>query len=127
VGDFVETGRGLSLRHERKSIMKRLLSITAVAVFALGSLTACGGNDYCDQAKSANEKAADLSPEDTLKEFEKLKDAAPDELKDDFDAISAVAAGDPSALDAEATQKFQDAVTNITAYTAKECDVDLNA
>ncbi len=92
--------------------MKRIASLAAVAIMATGSLSACGGDDYCDKLKEyKSDKALENADENTeegqqqlLDTFEDLESSAPDELKDDYalliDAFKAFIEGEqPEAAD----------------------------
>ena len=82
--------------------MKRILSAAAAAALGLSMFTACGGDDgdsasggdYCDDLKTAKKnldsiEGGDLSTlEETADQIHKLRDEAPDEIKDDWEVLS---------------------------------------
>ncbi len=82
--------------------MKRILSLAAAAALGLSLLTACGDDgggssgsgDYCDDLKAAKKKldtikGGDLSTlSETADDIHKLRDEAPDEIKDDWEILS---------------------------------------
>ncbi len=110
--------------------MKRLASLSAVALFTLAILTGCGSDsdEFCDQAREAADSAAesaDLSPEDIQQRFEEFQDSAPDELQDDFDLISEIDLSDLASIDPDKAAEYQQASENIADYLTAECDVDL--
>jgi len=122
---------------------------TAAAVLSLGGLTACGGGDdgYCDAVKEAVDNQDDMSEEDALSVFEDLADKAPDEIKGDFDKITALTdtaeSLSPEDMENMSPEELEDAMAeleesagdlddmsgaleNIENYTSEECDVDLS-
>ncbi len=114
--------------------MKRMASLAAVAIMAVGTLTACGGGGgYCDKLKDYDEDAdlaeVDFQTEDGQQELidvlEDLESDAPDELKDDYqvviDGFTAIRDGNPEDVD----PKFQDAFTAIGEDAQANCDVDM--
>jgi hypothetical protein len=83
--------------------VKRILSMAAAAALGLSLFTACGGDDgggsagsdnYCDDLKAAKKnldtiEGGDLSSlEDTADQIHKLRDEAPDEIKDDWKVLA---------------------------------------
>ena len=116
--------------------MKRMASLTAVAIMAVGTLTACGGGDsYCDKLKDYDKDEdlakVDIQTEDGQQEFidvlEDLESDAPDELKDDYlvviDGVTAIREGKPEDVD---QAKLQDAFTAIGEDAQENCDVDMS-
>jgi len=118
----------------REDNMKRMASLTAVAIMAVGTLTACSGGDaYCDKLKDYD-KDEDLAEVDFQSEdgqqqlidvMEDLESDAPDELKDDYliviDGFTAIREGKPEDVD----PKFQAAFTAIGEDAQENCDVDM--
>jgi hypothetical protein len=87
----------------QETFVKRILSAVAAAALGLGLLTACGDDDgggsagsgdYCDDLKAAKKNIDSLqggdlaSFEKTVDEVHKLRDEAPDEIKDDWKILS---------------------------------------
>jgi hypothetical protein len=86
----------------QENTVKRILSAAAVAALGLSLLTACGGDDgdsadsgdYCDDLKTAKKnldsiEGGDLSSlEETSDQIHKLRDEAPDDIKDDWEVLS---------------------------------------
>ncbi|MBA2445313.1 MAG: hypothetical protein H0V49_08280 [Nocardioidaceae bacterium] len=108
--------------------MKRLASLSAVALFTLGTLTACGSDsdEFCKQVKEADTApSADLDPAEVQAKFDEIANSAPDELKDDFDALSEIDLTDPASLDPDSAEQITQAVENITKFAQDECGVDL--
>ncbi len=82
--------------------MNRILSTAAAVALGLSLLTACGDDgggsagsgDYCDDLKAAKKnldsiEGGDLSSlSDTADQIHKLRDEAPDEIKDDWEILS---------------------------------------
>lgn len=115
--------------------MKRMASLTAVAIMAVGTLTACSGGDaYCDKLKDYD-KDEDLAEVDFQSEegqqqlidvMEDLESDAPDELKDDYmiviDGFTAIKEGKPEGVD---QAKLQAAFTAIGEDAQENCDVDM--
>lgn len=131
--------------------MTKAVSMLGAAAVAL-SLTACGGDsgsDYCDELESVNDEfsaAGDAmsDPEamsDMVDSFQGIADAAPDDVKGDWDALveamsvmSEIDMTDPEAMsDPETMEKLEgleDVQTNsdnIVQHAQDECDVDLGA
>ena len=82
--------------------MKRIIIVAGALTLGLSMLTACGddgvagvggGGDYCDLLKDAKDELdgaenGDLGDLDEAGErLEEVRDAAPDELKDDWDTM----------------------------------------
>jgi len=110
--------------------MRKLASLSAVALFTLATLTGCGSDsdEFCDQAREAADSAtdsADLSPEDIQQRFDDFKDSAPEELQDDFDVLSEIDLSDLANVDPDKAAAYQQASENIADYAQDECDVDL--
>lgn len=114
--------------------MKRIASLTSVAILAVGTLTACGGGDsYCDKLKAYDEDEGladvDFQTEEGQQKLidvmEDLESEAPSELKDDYklviDGFTSLSEGNPEDID----PKFQDAFTNIGKDAQENCDVDM--
>lgn len=105
--------------------MMRIASLTAVAVFSVSALSACGGGDdsksFCEQAKAEGTNAADMSADEIGKKFQDLADAAPAELKDDFNTLGDVDFSDISNIDPSKAPDMQKAISNISDYIDKKC------
>ncbi len=105
--------------------MMKLASFAAVAVLSATALTACGGgNDdksFSEQAKSAADKAGNLSADDIAQKFQDLADSAPAELEDDFNTLGDVNLGDISNLDPSKAPDLQKAATDISDYIDDKC------
>lgn len=111
--------------------MKRIpAALAAVAILSVGALTGCSGgdgSDYCnrvrDNADDSTLENIDPTSEDGLKTFiaeaKKLQADAPDEVKDDYDAIIK-AFEDPTNLDPTAVTK---SIDTIQTYDEDNCDV----
>lgn len=108
--------------------MKRLASLSAVALFTLGTVTACGSDsdEFCKQVEEADTApSADLDPAEIQAKFDEIAESAPDDLQDDFDVLSEIDLTDPASLDPDSADEITQAVDNITKYAQDECDVDL--
>lgn len=115
--------------------MKRIASLTAVAIMAVGTLTACSGGDaYCDKLKDYD-KDEDLAEVDFQSEegqqqlidvMEDLESDAPDELKDDYQLViegfEAIRKGRPEDL---VETDFTNAFAAISAHAETTCGVDM--
>lgn len=104
--------------------MMRIASLTAVAVLSVSALSACGGDDsksFCEQAKAEGANAADMSADEIGKKFQDLADAAPAELKDDFNSLGDVDFSDLSNIDPSKAPDMQKAISNISDYIDKKC------
>lgn len=111
--------------------MKRVTAALAAGVLVgLGALTGCSGgdgSDYCnrvrDNAKSDTLDKVDPTSPDGLKTFlaeaKKLQADAPDEVKDDYDAIIK-AFEDPTKMDPAAIKA---SIATIQKYDEDNCDV----
>ncbi|HEY7045301.1 MAG TPA: hypothetical protein VH419_16645 [Nocardioidaceae bacterium] len=112
---------------------KRRPVIAVAALLCAGMLTACGGGDgsgdYCNTIKDAVDNDESLTEAEGMDLAKKVRDQAPDEVRDDWDALidayNSIGGGDLSDLDPSTLTKMQDAVDNITKFTKDECDVDL--
>ena len=114
--------------------MKRIASLAAVTIMAVGSLSACGGGGYCDKLKDYDEdqgvRDLDANTEDgqdkLIEVFEDLEASAPDDLKDDYevviDGFTALREGNTADVD---QAKFEEAITNIGENSQDDCDVDM--
>ncbi len=114
--------------------------VVAIAVGGASGLTSCsGGADenpadpqgqgeiFCDQAEFyASGNGSPSFTGEEQKEFDAFRDAAPEELKDDFDLIDQFYVGfDVKRPTDRQVGKMREALINITAYTSEECGVDL--
>lgn len=113
--------------------------VVAIAVGGASGLTSCsGGADenpadpkgqgevFCDQAEfyaSGNGSPSFIGGEQ--KEFDAFRDAAPEELQDELALIDQFYVGDIKRATDRQGVKIREALSNITAYTSKECGVDL--
>jgi hypothetical protein len=120
-------------RQGEKTMTKRRPVIAVAALLCAGMLTACGGGDgsgdYCNTIKDAVDNDESLTEAEGMDLAKKVRDQAPDEVRDDWDALidayNSIGGGDLSDLDPSTLTKMQDAVDNITKFTKDECDVDL--
>ncbi len=111
--------------------MKRLSAALAAGVLvSLGALTGCSGgdgSDYCNRVRDNAENNTldniDASSPDGLKAFlaeaKKLQADAPDEVKDDYDAVVS-AFENPTKMDPTAVTK---SIDSIQKYDEDNCDV----
>lgn len=73
--------------------MRKVAALAAVVTIGVGGLTACSGDDYCGELKSYAEAAKTADGKDSkvfeemLDETEKVADAAPDDLQDDWKVL----------------------------------------
>ncbi|TDC46211.1 hypothetical protein E1212_27400 [Jiangella ureilytica] len=114
-----------------------MLGALAAVVLAL---TACGsdssGSEYCDLITNAEEddSLADADPtdpdamEEITATFREITDAAPDDVKGDWETVTAsfeaFSSGEmPS--DPEASADMDTAFSNIEEHVQSECDIEL--
>ncbi len=114
--------------------MKRIASLAAVTIMAVGSLSACGGGGYCDKLEEYDEdeglSKVDATTEDgqdkLIEVLEDLEASAPDDLKDDYevvlDGFTALREGNTDDVD---QAKFEEAFSNIGENSQDDCDVDM--
>ncbi len=114
--------------------MKRIASLAAVTIMAVGSLSACSGSGYCDKLKDYDEdqglSEVDANTEDgqdkLLEVLEDLESNAPDDLQDDYqvviDGFTALREGNVDDVD---QAEFEGAFTNIGENAQDDCDVDM--
>ncbi len=110
-------------------MMRRALALVAAAVLATVTLSSCGGDgsDYCNRVRDNVEDKTlenlDLSNTDDVQafidEYKALQDDAPDEIRDDFDALIK-AYEDPS----NASTKLSASIAAIQQYDEDHCDVE---
>jgi hypothetical protein len=114
-----------------------MLGALAAAVLAV---TACGsdgsGSEYCDIITNAEEddSLADADPTDPeameqiTTTFRDITDAAPDDIKGDWETVTAafesMSTGEAPS-DPEAGADVETAFTNIEEHVQSECDIDL--
>ncbi|HEX6310503.1 MAG TPA: hypothetical protein VF152_02645 [Acidimicrobiia bacterium] len=109
--------------------MRGLLAAGAACVMAVGA-AACGGDDgddtpevgieaFCDEVSSYAE-AGDFSDEATAEAYERMEDAAPDQIREDVTILR-------DALDGDVVGDERTAVAadRFTAYVAQACDIEL--
>lgn len=104
----------------------------AVALLCAGSLTACGGDDYCDTLQGYDDDAGLQNTNfrtqqglETVRDvFEDLSESAPSELGDDYAAVlagvRAAVEGSEQDIDRAAVQEGYQA---IAADAQERCDV----
>ncbi|MBP7929995.1 MAG: hypothetical protein KAZ88_15870 [Acidimicrobiia bacterium] len=106
-----------------------------IAIFSL-AFVACGGNGGGDSeafCKKAEDYSGDFNGEDfvqLLEAVKSLRDAAPSDLKGDFDTIIDLTDAvlndqlDPAQADPAQVEEFGTAVQNIGNYLADECGME---
>lgn len=122
--------------------MRKVAALAAVVTISIGGLTACSGGDYCGELKSYAEAAKKADGKDSkvfeemLDETEKVADAAPDDLQDDWKVLidygkkAKDAEGDQTKLTELAKndgQKIGSASEAISKHAKDTCKVDLGA
>jgi hypothetical protein len=113
----------------------------AVAAVVL-ALTACGsdgsGSEYCDLITNAEEddSLADADPtdpeamDDIAATFREITDAAPDDIKGDWETVTAgfeAFSSGETPTDPEAGADMDAAFTNIEQHVQDECDLELQS
>ena len=91
--------------------MKRIMTGVVAAALMVPSLTACGGNSFCD---AAPEDIDTNDPAAMKKAIEDIADEAPDEIRDDIDVIIKqldLVESDPASIDVDALTKATDELT----------------
>jgi hypothetical protein len=100
-----------------------------VALIVALFFVACGGKDeseaFCDVAREVEETDPSQPDLDEIRRLtEELRDAAPDEIKDEAETfaegIEQLAEGDTSAL----TDEFNEAAEKIGEYGQENCDIE---
>lgn len=122
--------------------MRKMAALAAVVTMSLGGLTACSGGDYCGALKTYAEAAKKADGKDSkafeqmLDETQKVADAAPDDVQDDWKVLMDYA---KKAKDAEGDQtklaelvkgdgqKIGSATEAISKHAKDSCKVDLDA
>ncbi|UYM05247.1 hypothetical protein [Solicola gregarius] len=121
--------------------MKRLATMAATTVLAIGTLTACGGSDgdsgdgggYCDQVKDAQGEfsdleSADLTMDDLSSMGDKIgdiADSAPDEVSSEWGSVGSAVDDMVGAL--EDADVASDKPLNEAVTEAVQKDPDLRA
>ncbi len=121
--------------------MKRLASAIAVAVLAIGGISACGGGGgggddaYCGALKAADKnpdlKSLDASSKTSMEKataiIQGLADKAPSAISADWkvvvDTFNAIRAGNVQGVD---QTKFTTAFNNVAKDAKTRCNVDVN-
>jgi predicted nucleic acid-binding Zn-ribbon protein len=76
---------------EKRMRVKRRLGWVAALVLSAGVLTGCGGGsteDFCKSFEDVGAGSEGLSTTDSLDQIEELVDNAPDEIKEDVEAVN---------------------------------------
>lgn len=102
--------------------MKRALAVSSAALVLASTLSACGGNAFCD---TADETLGEVDTRDTaaaLAAFEELRPEAPEEIQGDLDTaieqLRLIEDGDVAQADAVA---IVEAGENLTAWQDENC------
>jgi hypothetical protein len=123
--------------------MRKVAALAAVLTIGLGTVTACSddGGDYCSELRNYADAAKGLDIKDSkavdkmLDKAEKVSDAAPDDLKDDWKVVldyankAKDAGGDQKKLTELAKndgQKIAGSMEAITKHAKDTCKVDVN-
>lgn len=101
--------------------MRRTLSALCAAGLLSLSLTACGGDDFCEAGDEALGDVDMGDPNSTIEALESLRDDAPSEIQDDIDVIieqTQLAMDDPASVDVDAITEAGD---NLGTWQEENC------
>lgn len=120
----------------------RTASMLGAAAALVLALTACSGGDsgseYCDLITDAedNNSLAEADPtdpevmEEIASTFREITDAAPDDIKGDWETVTAgfesFSSGEATP-DPEASADMETAFTNIGEHVESECDIEFQS